>query len=66
MRLTSILPAMVVAICLAACRAAGDFDQTKRVMNDSPVHSHDSTAKRLLRTHQENGVFAEERWGFHS
>ncbi|ETO62429.1 hypothetical protein F444_19661, partial [Phytophthora nicotianae P1976] len=55
MRLTSILPAMVVAICLAACRAAGDFDQTKRVMNDSPVHSHDSTAKRLLRTHQENG-----------
>ncbi|ETM33865.1 hypothetical protein L914_18941 [Phytophthora nicotianae] len=48
MRLTSILSVTVVAICLAACSAAGDFDQAKRLMNDSPVHSHDSTAKRLL------------------
>ncbi|ETO58745.1 hypothetical protein F444_22875 [Phytophthora nicotianae P1976] len=64
MRLTSILSVTVVAICLAACSAAGDFDQAKRLMNDSPVHSHDLTAKRLLRAHQENGVLAEERWNF--
>ncbi|ETI33116.1 hypothetical protein F443_20184 [Phytophthora nicotianae P1569] len=64
MRLTSILSVTVVAICLAACSAIEDFDQTKDVMNDSPVHSHDLTAKRLLRAHQENGVLAEERWNF--
>ncbi|POM64653.1 Putative RxLR effector [Phytophthora palmivora] len=61
MRLASFLSATVVAIYFAACSATTDFDQTKVLMNGSPVHPHDSTGKRLLRAHQENEISTEER-----
>ncbi|KAG3001033.1 hypothetical protein JG687_00012560 [Phytophthora cactorum] len=61
MRLTGMMSATVVAIYFATCSATADFDQTKVLMNGSPLHSHDSTGRRLLRAHQENEATAEER-----
>ncbi|KUG00270.1 Effector protein Avr3a [Phytophthora nicotianae] len=52
MRLTIILSVTVVAICLAACSAIEDFDQTKDVMNDSPKKDAKKLAKALMADHK--------------